>query len=44
MRKHFIMNKIKVLINVKCLILQTQPQCLDTYCGNVGNIMMNLES
>ena len=33
-----IMNEIKTLINMKYLILQIQPQCLGTYCGNVQNI------
>ena len=29
---------MKTLINMKCLILQIQPQCLSTYYGNVWNI------
>ena len=45
MRKHILMNEIKILIMIKCKILQIQPQFLGTYCGNVGyrNMIGNFE-
>ena len=30
---------MKTLIDMKCLILWIQPQCLGAYCGNVRNIL-----